>query len=365
METKIRKTRNLGGKIGKAVLELLPKDEDTMGSIARLLTLEHLSSCLGSETGRMVWNSSNGIDDEPVKQTKGALTKSITSFKSFSVRSKEDLSKWVSLLSTDLLLRVDLDSSRNNRFPTVCTIQFYVRDESGKIIRVRFTTTRTRAVVTNFIISNDYSLMGSNSSKGASNRNGKSVRLPFPSGNNTSERNATLIKKVETLLHSNCEDVTKIVRLGLCAVNFQERAKKSIGSFFRLQNTTSCTTNSCTSQKIHDGLEDRNGVSDTKGDDDHLNTTKSPLASISHQEGGQEDGNPAKRPKFDVKGATRLDAPLVLNPDLAYAQKLQATYDRENKILSLTERKGNAIYRKNAPCSKKVRIETFFKPKGK
>ena len=134
-DTKIKKARNLGGKIGKAVLELLPDDEDTMGSIARLLTVEHLSSILGSETGRMIWNYSQGIDDELVKQTKGALTKSITSFKSFTVRSEEDLMKWISLLSADLFLRVNLDSNRNNRFPTVCTIQYYVRDINGEYIR--------------------------------------------------------------------------------------------------------------------------------------------------------------------------------------------------------------------------------------
>jgi nucleotidyltransferase/DNA polymerase involved in DNA repair len=134
-ETKIRKTRNLGGKIGKAVLEMLPENEDTMGSIRRLLTLEELSTHLGSsEMGRMVYDYSNGIDYEPVKQTKGALTKSITAFKSFSVRSREDVTKWITLLATDMLLRVDVDSSRNNRFPTTCTVQFYVRGQNGEHI---------------------------------------------------------------------------------------------------------------------------------------------------------------------------------------------------------------------------------------
>lgn len=122
----------MGGKVGKAVLDLLPEHEDTMGSIARFLTLNQLALTLGDDAARMVWNYANGIDQEEVKDTKDALTKSITAFKSFTVRRREDVSKWISLLSIDLLKRVGVDSSRNNRFPTTCTVQYYLRGKNGK-----------------------------------------------------------------------------------------------------------------------------------------------------------------------------------------------------------------------------------------
>ena len=136
-DTKLRKARNLGGKLGKHVQNLLPPNEDTMGSIAQLLSLEQLSSALGPDTGRAVWNASRGIDDEPVRETKRALTKSITAFKSFTVRNEDDVAKWITLLATDLLARVTKDTSRNSRFPTACTIQYYYR-EKGKFVSLHF-----------------------------------------------------------------------------------------------------------------------------------------------------------------------------------------------------------------------------------
>jgi len=127
--TKLKKARNLGGKIGSAVQNLLPPDKDTMGAIAHLLSLNELSTALGSKTGREVWNAARGIDEEPVRETKRALTKSITSFKSFTVRSVEDVPKWIALLAADLFTRVKADTSRNNRHPTMCTVQYYYRQE--------------------------------------------------------------------------------------------------------------------------------------------------------------------------------------------------------------------------------------------
>jgi len=128
-ETELRKARNLGGKIGEKVQKLLPADKDKLGSIARLLSLDQLASALGSETGRAVWNAARGIDEEPVRETKRALTKSITAFKSFTVRSEEDVPKWIALLATDLFARVKADFTRNRRFPTMCTVQYYYRQE--------------------------------------------------------------------------------------------------------------------------------------------------------------------------------------------------------------------------------------------
>lgn len=128
-KTKIKKARHLGGALGKKVLNLLPANDDTMGAICRILTLNQLVTALGNDAGRQVWNFARGIDDEEVRETKRALTKSITAFKSFTIRSEEDVPKWIKLLATDLFARVKNDCSRNNRFPTMCNIQYYYRDD--------------------------------------------------------------------------------------------------------------------------------------------------------------------------------------------------------------------------------------------
>ena len=68
-ETQLNKARMLGGKLGKKVLSLLPSDETTMGSIARLLPLVRLENAIGEESGRWVFDACRGIDSEEVKAT--------------------------------------------------------------------------------------------------------------------------------------------------------------------------------------------------------------------------------------------------------------------------------------------------------
>jgi DNA polymerase eta len=77
-ETQLRKARMLGGKLGKKVLSLLPENETTMGSIARLMPLDQLVKAIGVESGRWVFDACRGIDYEEVKATLKVLPKSIT-----------------------------------------------------------------------------------------------------------------------------------------------------------------------------------------------------------------------------------------------------------------------------------------------
>lgn len=131
-ETPIRKARNLGGKIGKEVQKLLPPNEIKMSSIAQYLSLNELNNALGYQNAKMVFDACRGIDDEPVKETKGALSKSVTAFKSFGPTNIDNLHKWITLLASDVFARVNADSIRNNRFPKICTIQYYYRRETGE-----------------------------------------------------------------------------------------------------------------------------------------------------------------------------------------------------------------------------------------
>ena len=59
----------------------------------------------------------------------------ITAFKSFTVRSEEDVPKWIALLATDLFARIKADFTRNSRFPTMCTVQYYYCQE-GELSKV-------------------------------------------------------------------------------------------------------------------------------------------------------------------------------------------------------------------------------------
>ena len=112
------------------VLTLLPESEHTLGSIARLLTLDHLSKFVGESTAKMVLDLSHGVDEEVVKSTIGALPKSITSFKSFPRTSDlAGLDKWLNLLASDIMARVELDLKRNHRYPKICTVHIHSSDD--------------------------------------------------------------------------------------------------------------------------------------------------------------------------------------------------------------------------------------------
>ena len=123
--------------LASKIMTLLPDGEETMGSIARLLSLHALVQVLGADLGRSAFEASRGMDAEPVKETKGALTKSITAFKSFLKTRMNGMEKWISLLATDVVVRVKLDFKRNNRYPKMCNIQ-HVRTEGKQCILLLF-----------------------------------------------------------------------------------------------------------------------------------------------------------------------------------------------------------------------------------
>lgn len=103
-----------------------------MGSV-RLLSLPVLCKALGMQSGKMVFDLCRGISDEPVKETRGALTKSVTAFKSFGEADSLSLQKWISVLVTDVIHRIQVDTERNNRYPTTCVIQYYWKNEGESL----------------------------------------------------------------------------------------------------------------------------------------------------------------------------------------------------------------------------------------
>jgi len=317
-ETDIRKVRNLGGKVGKQVQALLPPGA-TMGAIARLLSLPVLCEKLGTETGKKVFDACRGMDDEPVKETVGALVKSITAFKSFHKTSITcgELMEWIALLATDVVSRVQLDATRNNRYPKSCTIQYTCSKET--------------------LLEN-------------TGRVTRSVRIPFPRDGNVK---AKLVQRAQEAVYTK-EGQVSLYRFGLCAVDFQTKmANGGISSFFLKDSSSPAQHVSeeavpaskvvevdCEAQYQHDEelarkLQDQHQVN-LKTAEPPLFCNESPVASRKSKTANVGDS------------------------DMLLAKRLQAQFDRENYILSTTEKR-STIKSKNAVAPKKQRIDSFFR----
>jgi len=327
-ETKIRKVRNLGGKIGKEVQKLLPPKEDTMGSVSKLLSLDDLCQALGMQTGKMVFHLCRGIDEEPVRETKKVLVKSITAFKSFSTTT-EDYTKWISILATDVMNRILVDKERNNRYPTTCVIQYYYNDTVSL------------------------------------ERKGASMRIPLPL------KACDLVNSVQDALEKKVPTTLKINRLGLSAVGFEDRPNGigSITSFFSKQNQSTTTTNNTTTIKIKkDTSKQSKGTLNffydgSKQTQPMLKDEHNIRSSIVQKVKSFQPTNRTRNDVDDTKDTSNIAEKDVKEyeevngvpnhniskTDLALAQKLQKSYDRENYVL------------KQAARSKRSKIDHFFK----
>ena len=312
-KTEIRKVRNLGGKVGKQVQALLPPGA-TMGSIARLLSLPVLCEKLGKETGKMVFDACRGMDDEPVKATLGALVKSITAFKSFqktSIKSGE-VTEWIMLLATDVVSRVHLDATRNNRYPKSCTIQYTCSKET-------LTENTGRAT--------------------------RSVRIAFP---RVGDVKAKLVQRVKDAIYGK-EGKVFLYRIGLCAADFQTKmVNGGISSFFSkdecnvAQQTQGYTMPADQAEGIDRAVQ--------CSQDEEL--PHKPVANY----------DTVEPPKFQT-GTPEVTNSMIADEDdsdFVLAQKLQASYDREHDVLTATEKRLAAKPEKRA-SSKKRRIDSFFR----
>jgi hypothetical protein len=71
----------------------------TMGDLQQI-PLPVLQKYFSDETASFIFGACRGVDNEAVRETKGALVKSITAFKSFPATSRvEEIKNWVSLMS--------------------------------------------------------------------------------------------------------------------------------------------------------------------------------------------------------------------------------------------------------------------------
>lgn len=212
-DTQIKKCRNLGGKLGKKVIALLPTDvTPTVGAIAKYLSLTDLQRGLADEDGenpKWIYDLSRGIDHEQVlSKNESAIPKSITCFKALPFHklgySIDDAAKWIQLLAEELISRVDRDTKRHNRYPRSCNVQYNLKQAS---------TSKNR------------------------HQPDKSIRFTFPSS-----KLLTSQAKIEALMETvpqiirNKEgnNLYRLTRIGLCAIDFVSQVSNcnSINSYF-------------------------------------------------------------------------------------------------------------------------------------
>lgn len=223
-------------------------------------------------------------------------------------------------------------------------------------------------------------------------RTGCSIRTSFPSLI-ASDKIESFVDKVQELIQSKCGDYP-IVRLGLYATGFVERVPQSssISSFFqsgicdnkdKTKSTESSpkkerkgSFNTCKSMKKdknnqHSLIE--NFIVKTKTGHDQsqavdlencdvsavrVNDESLHVPLPSHNESkmaGTSDFDACEEEVMEHNSISQTQD----SPDLEYAKKLQASYDRENEILSRT-----ALFHGDNPRRrqiKKLRIDSFFK----
>ncbi len=390
----------------KKVEQLLPPNQNnTMSSIRQYLSLNELNSALGLKDAKMVFDACRGIDDEPVRETKGALSKSITAFKSFGPITTthhdiQQLRKWITLLITDIFTRVSADLKRNNRFPKICTIQYYCKRDTSEYLYDVFLFVFLSCFQFIHVIFNKMFHYNDIVVKFLDkDRTGCSIRTPFPSLV-TSDKIESFVDKVQEIIQSKCGNYP-IVRLGLSATGFVERVPQSssISSFFQ-SGVISDNKDKMTSNETSPKKERKGNINTWKNmkkgkDNQHVLIesfiVKTKTGNDQSQALGSENGNVSA----ETVNNESLHVPLPLHnqinlarsdnnaeeeevtkevteqhnctstqiqdsPDLEYAKKLQASYDRENEILSRT-----ALFHGDNPIrrrqTKKLRIDSFFK----
>lgn len=201
--TKLSKVRNFGGKLGKEAEQLIDRDncDEIMMSELQQFSLLQLKQHFSShDTAQFVFDICRGIDKEPVKETKGALVKSITAFKSFPATDcKQQIKSWLELLAREVVLRVSQDTKRHGRHPKTCTLSY-----------TYYTTPNGRRP------------QGTNSTR--SQRQSRSIRLGY--------------HPPERLVNQAMERLLPILKqhplrgVGLSANNFESKGEVAIDQFF-------------------------------------------------------------------------------------------------------------------------------------
>lgn len=233
-------------------------------------------------------------------------------------------------------------------------------------------------------------------------RIGHSIRTPFPllTSNHLgmNELVCSFVTRVQELIQSKCNE--DIVRLGLCAMGFVERVpeNESISSFFQkgekisshASNHNKDPVRKILSKTKKEGTNIMDIIQKQKRQQPAHTISKQPTRTVQSKGKEQMLGKRVEAqssykpsPIIDATSLKTIESPQKTkstaksqqskssqSPDLLYATKLQASYDRENEILSRTATSFQASTRnKKRPTStskstskrQKMTIDSFFK----
>ncbi|CAH8475171.1 unnamed protein product [Heterobilharzia americana] len=115
--THINKIRNLGGKLGKAVIKQF--NIETLGQLSSI-PISILTKEFGEKTANWLHDLSRGIDHEVVASR--SLPQSVGCSKNFlgraTLTSSEQIKRWLLCLTEELFERLDDDLEQHQRYPT-------------------------------------------------------------------------------------------------------------------------------------------------------------------------------------------------------------------------------------------------------
>ncbi|XP_044009993.1 DNA polymerase eta-like [Aphidius gifuensis] len=127
----VNKIRNLGGKIGMAIVEKL--NCNVMSDLL-CFSMDQLEKQFDKKTAMWLFNIARGIDHEQVKSR--LISKSIGASKNFwgeeVITEIQKLKAWIDILSEDISERLEQDLQDNSRRATALTVSYqYVRDKKN------------------------------------------------------------------------------------------------------------------------------------------------------------------------------------------------------------------------------------------
>lgn len=394
-DMKIGKVRHFGGKLGKQIREKVlggcEADRATMGKLARV-SLPTLQQHFEPSRAQFIFDAARGIDNEAVKETVGALVRSITAFKSFPLtRDSKEIETWVRLLASEVIERVTKDTAQNKRYPKTCTLNYtmYVGNNDGG----SSAATTNAAAKTQATQSPPPPSMPKRRLLKV-----RSLRLTFPSEKQAvAQKEQSLVGQAMKLLGPVLVEIP-LRGVGFSAGNFDLRGQApsgvpSISSFFTTKknnantngpegkiSSTSSTVANSRGGLVSENTRKTDGVMDrflappvvTTNDDSFQETSSSGVqyktsekiisrkrqrpssseALISELKNTNDENNndvmsssssssllsPSMSSSLSKQHV--LSSPdAVVDADLDFAKRLQASFDRENYIYSVTEKK--------------------------
>eukprot|EP00934_Nitzschia_sp_Nitz4_P005780 Nitzschia sp. Nitz4//scaffold378_size14206//9654//11729//NITZ4_008951-RA/size14206-processed-gene-0.16-mRNA-1//-1//CDS//3329549699//5770//frame0 len=359
-KTKLTKVRHFGGKLGSQLVKLLQsrRNKEPRSSVAtssdatyymgdlQPFSLAFLEERFSPSTAVLIFHSCRGIDHEPVRETSGALVKSITAFKSFAATScPTTIESWITLLATELVTRIKQDTARNRRVPKTCTLSYAFRPKEEVETEEKKDVDSGKSPT----VYNPYAQKEKKTAQRRTRRTTQSVRMMLPCEN---PQVGPLVKQAMEKLYPVLEKYC-VSLAGFSSRNFEYRGHGSatIDSFLQEKSKPFQANKSLTMVSNVPSAICRTKVTRKTRLDEFLSSTQPDDSFANDIEEEADD----KQLAWKIHSQQQKQFQQV-DEDLALAKRLQASFDREDWIASQTNKR---VKQSDTPC-RPQRIDTFF-----